>query len=64
MTAASLVAIGLKLDIVGFMALNAAGYTIGTMLAFIAMIRGPIRVASDNHAATMTAADGELGYSG
>ena len=64
MTGASLVAIWLKLDIVGFMALNAAGYTIGTMLAFIAMIRGPIRVASDNHAATMTAADGELGYSG
>jgi O-antigen/teichoic acid export membrane protein len=55
MTAASLVAVGLKLDIVGFMALNAAGYTIGTMLAFIAMIRGPIRVASDNHAATMPA---------
>jgi hypothetical protein len=46
MTAASLIAVGLKLDIVGFMSLNAAGYTIGTMLAFIAMIRGPIRSAS------------------
>ncbi len=45
MTGASLVAIGLKLDIVGFVALNAAGYTIGTMLAFISMIRGPIRIA-------------------
>jgi O-antigen/teichoic acid export membrane protein len=45
MTGASLVAIGLKLDITGFIALNAAGYTIGTMLAFIAMIRGPIRLA-------------------
>jgi O-antigen/teichoic acid export membrane protein len=61
MTAASLVAIGLKLDIVGFMALNAAGYTIGTMLAFIGMIRGPIRVASGNHPATIAAA-GEHGY--
>ena len=47
MTAASLVSIGLKLDIVGFLALNAAGYTIGTMLAFIAMIRGPVRVAGE-----------------
>jgi len=45
MTAASLAAIALKLDIVGFMAFNAAGYTVGTMCAFIAMIRGPIRVA-------------------
>jgi O-antigen/teichoic acid export membrane protein len=46
MTAASVLAIVLKLDIVGFMSLNAAGYTIGTMLAFIAMIRGPIHSAS------------------
>jgi hypothetical protein len=49
MTGASLVAIGLKLDIVGFVALNAAGYTIGTMLAFISMIRGPIRIAGQKH---------------
>jgi O-antigen/teichoic acid export membrane protein len=61
MTVASLVAIALKLDIVGFMALNAAGYTIGTMLAFISMIRGPIRVASENRDAAMPA-HGELGY--
>jgi O-antigen/teichoic acid export membrane protein len=46
MTGASLLAIWLKLDIVGYMALNAAGYTIGTVFAFITMIRGPIRVAS------------------
>ena len=47
MTGASLVAVGLKLDIVGFVALNAAGYTIGTTLAFIAMIRGPIHIAGE-----------------
>jgi len=46
MTGASVLALVLKLDIVGFMSLNAAGYTIGTMLAFIAMIRGPIHGAS------------------
>jgi len=63
MTGASLLAIGLKLDIVGFMALNAAGYTIGTTAAFIAMIRGPIRVAS-RAADTPSAGDGKLSYTG
>ena len=46
MTATGALALWLKLDVVGFMALNAAGYTIGTIFAFIAMIRGPIRVAA------------------
>jgi hypothetical protein len=45
MTAASLIAVVLRLDIVGFLALNAAGYTIGTMFAFLAMIRGPVAQA-------------------
>jgi O-antigen/teichoic acid export membrane protein len=62
MTGASLAAIGLKLDIVGFIALNAAGYTIGTMLAYIAMIRGPIRVAGQGRDAGMSG-NGELSYS-
>ncbi len=50
MTGTSFLAIWLKLDIVGFMALNAAGYTIGTIFAFITMMRGPIRVASQHEA--------------
>ena len=61
MTGASLVAIALKLDIVGFMALNAAGYTIGTMLAFIGMIRGPIRIAGEAREPAMSAT-GEFSY--
>lgn len=52
MTGGSLVALWLKLDIVGFLALNAAGYTIGTIFAFITMMRGPIRVASQHEAAS------------
>jgi O-antigen/teichoic acid export membrane protein len=60
MTAASVLAIALKLDIVGFVALNAAGYTIGTTLAFVAMIRGPIHVASQRDGILD---DGKLGYS-
>ena len=48
MTAASMTAIWLKLDIVGLMALNAAGYTVGTVCAVIATLRGPIRVAGQN----------------
>jgi len=50
MTGTSFLAIWLKLDIVGFMALNAAGYTIGTIFAFITMMRGPIRVAGQHDA--------------
>lgn len=50
MTGAACLAIWLKLDIVGFMALNAAGYTVGTIFAFLALIRGPIRVASEPQA--------------
>jgi O-antigen/teichoic acid export membrane protein len=55
MTGASMLAIWLKLDIVGFMALNAAGYTIGTTAAFVTMIRGPIRVASQGRDANAAA---------
>jgi len=46
MTGGCLIAIWLKLDIVGFMAMNAAGYTIGTTLAMVATIRGPIRTVT------------------
>ena len=60
MTGASLIAIALQLDIVGFMAWNAAGYATGTILAFVSMIRGPIRIASRGRA---TAISGESGLS-